>query len=106
MYQQTQTYLTQLEDLLKQHQLWQNTPIDPQALNSTVPFCHDTMAFEQWLQFVFIEKIQQLLTHRQPLPRNFAIAPMAQMTLVNKAGSDEIIELLTALDTFLGEPNE
>jgi hypothetical protein len=31
---------------------------------------------------------------------------MAQMTLVNKAGSDEIIELLTALDTFLGEPNE
>jgi len=31
---------------------------------------------------------------------------MAQMTLVNKAGSDETIELLTALDTFLGEPNE
>ncbi|MEI8616683.1 YqcC family protein [Pseudoalteromonas sp. B193] len=48
------------------------------------------MAFEQWLQFVFIEKIQQLITHKQPLPRNFATAPMAQMTLVNKAGSDEI----------------
>ncbi|MEH6817066.1 MAG: YqcC family protein [Pseudoalteromonas distincta] len=106
MYQQTQTYLVQLTALLQKHQLWQSEPIDADALLSNTPFCHDTMAFEQWLQFVFIEKIQQLITHRQPLPRNFAIAPMAQMTLVNKAGSDEIIELLTALDTFLGEPNE
>ena len=64
------------------------------------------MTFEQWLQFVFIEKIQQLITLKQPLPRNFAIAPMAQMTLINKPGSDEIIELLTQFDVFLGEPNE
>ena len=106
MYQQTQTYLVQLTALLQKHALWQSEPIDAEALLSNTPFCHDTMAFEQWLQFVFIEKIQQLITHRQPLPRNFAIAPMAQMTLVNKTGSDEIIELLTALDTFLGEPNE
>jgi uncharacterized protein YqcC (DUF446 family) len=106
MYQQTQTYLVQLTALLQKHALWQSEPIDAEALLSKTPFCHDTMAFEQWLQFVFIEKIQQLITHRQPLPRNFAIASMAQMTLVNKAGSDEIIELLTALDTFLGEPNE
>ena len=106
MYQQTQTYLVQLTALLQKHQLWQSEPIDADALLSNTPFCHDTMAFEQWLQFVFIDKIQQLITHKQPLPRNFAIAPMAQMTLVKKAGSDEIIELLTALDTFLGEPNE
>ncbi|WP_165735685.1 YqcC family protein [Pseudoalteromonas sp. C8] len=106
MYQQTQTYLVQLTALLQKHALWQSEPIDADALLSNTPFCHDTMAFEQWLQFVFIDKIQLLITHKQPLPRNFAIAPMAQMTLVNKVRSDEIIELLTALDTFLGEPNE
>ncbi|MBQ4858664.1 YqcC family protein [Pseudoalteromonas agarivorans] len=106
MYQQTQAYLNQLTALLKKHQLWQAQPIAPEALNSSVPFCHDTMAFEQWLQFVFIEKVQYLVTHQQPLPRNFAIAPMAQMTLTNKNGSNEIIELLTQLDAFLGEPNE
>ncbi|MBB1448859.1 YqcC family protein [Pseudoalteromonas sp. SG41-6] len=106
MYQQTQTYLVQLTALLQKHALWQSEPIDADALLSNTPFCHDTMAFEQWLQFVFIEKVQQLITHKQPLPRNFAIAPMAQMTLMNKAVNAEIIELLTALDTFLGEPNE
>ncbi len=64
------------------------------------------MAFEQWLQFVFIEKMQHLITYKQPLPRNFAIAPMAQMTLINKSGGNEIIEVLTQLDALLGEPNE
>lgn len=106
MYQQTQTYLTQLEDLLKQHQLWQNTPIDPQALNSTVPFCHDTMALEQWLQFVFIEKMQMLVAKQQPLPSNFAIAPMAELMLTEKAGGDAIIALLTEFDNVLGSSHE
>uniref|UniRef100_UPI003568E342 YqcC family protein n=1 Tax=Pseudoalteromonas nigrifaciens TaxID=28109 RepID=UPI003568E342 len=55
---------------------------------------------------LFIEKVEQLIIDKQPLPRNFAIAPMAQMTLASKKGSGEIITLLTALDAFLGEPNE
>jgi uncharacterized protein YqcC (DUF446 family) len=106
MYQQTQAYLVQLKALLQKHQLWQCEPISAEALNSSVPFCHDSMAFEQWLQFVFIEKMQHLITHNQPLPRNFAIAPMAQMTLINKSGGNEIIEVLTQLDGLLGEPHE
>jgi len=106
MYQQTQAYLVQLKALLQKHQLWQCESISADALNSSVPFCHDSMAFEQWLQFVFIEKMQHLITHDQPLPRNFAIAPMAQMTLINKSGGNEIIEVLTQLDGLLGEPHE
>jgi uncharacterized protein YqcC (DUF446 family) len=106
MYQQTHAYLLKLKGLLKKYQLWQNEPISPKALQSTVPFCHDTLVFEQWLQFVFIEKVQNLIDQRQPLPRNFAIAPMAQMMLIHKKGGDEIIKILSELDTFLGANNE
>ena len=106
MFQQTQAYLVQLKALLQKHQLWQCEPILAEALNSSVPFCHDSMAFEQWLQFVFIEKMQHLITYNQQLPRNFAIAPMAQMALINKSGGNEIIEVLTQLDALLGEPHE
>ncbi|HAG38864.1 MULTISPECIES: YqcC family protein [unclassified Pseudoalteromonas] len=106
MYQQTQAYLNQLSILLKKHELWQSTPIEAHKLQSQVPFCHDTMAFEQWLQFVFIEKMQQLITLNQPLPQNFAIAPMAEMALVDKTGSGEIITLLSELDAFLGKPHD
>ncbi len=106
MYQLTQTYLTQLKALLKQHQLWQNEPIDVQALDSTVPFCHDTMAFEQWLQFVFIEKMQMLVTHQHPLPSNFSIAPMAELMLTKKTGAAAITALLSELDNILGSGHE
>lgn len=106
MYQQTQAYLNQLSALLKKHEMWQSTPIEAYKLQSQAPFCHDTMAFEQWLQFVFIEKIQQLITLKQPLPRNFAIAPMAEMSLVGKAGGTHVIALLSELDAFLGESND
>ena len=106
MYQQTQAYLTQLIALLKQHQLWQDEPIAAQALNSTVPFCHDTMAFEQWLQFVFIEKMQLLISELHPLPSNFAIAPMAELMLAQKPGGTAITQLLAQLDQLLGSNNE
>ncbi|MGO2130817.1 MAG: YqcC family protein [Pseudoalteromonas prydzensis] len=106
MYQQIQVYLTQLEGLLKQHQLWQDQPLAVQALNSTVPFCHDTMAFEQWLQFVFIEKMQLLVSHAQPLPANFAIAPMAELMLAHKSGGAAVTQLLAQLDQLLGSNNE
>ncbi len=106
MYQQTHIYLQQLAALLKKHQLWQVEPLNPDLLDCSVPFCHGTLAFEQWLQVVFIEKLQRLIDNKQPLPRNFAGAPMAQMTLTDKSGSEDIIALLTQLDSYLGEPNE
>lgn len=99
-------YLAQLEDLLKQYQLWQNEPIDNYALNSTVPFCHDTMAFEQWLQFVFIKKMSLLIEQQQPLPSNMSIAPMAEIMLSKSTGGDEIIELLKEIDNLFGTEND
>ena len=50
--------------------------------------------------------MQQLITLSQPLPQNFAIAPMAEMALVDKTGSGEIITLLSELDAFLGKPHD
>ncbi|MGO2012837.1 MAG: YqcC family protein [Pseudoalteromonas sp.] len=106
MYQQTQLYLNQLSVLLKQHQLWQDEPIAETALESKVPFCHDTMAFEQWLQFVFIEKMQNLIDTKQSLPTSLAIAPMGELMLAQKNGGQEITAQLKAFDNLLGMNND
>lgn len=103
MYQQTLALLRELQTTLQRHELWQTAAIDPAALNSSIPFCHDTMAFEQWLQFVFIEKMQVLITNNQPLPRNFAIAPMAEMMLAQHAGGHDVISVLLKLDQHLSD---
>jgi len=77
-YLQAQRLLTQIEVELKRLSLWKTTPPSAAALASTAPFCIDTMPFPDWLQFVFLVKMQQLLALEMPLPANMAIHPMAE----------------------------
>lgn len=90
--------LQELEDTLKSHELWQNTPVAAEKLQSTAPFCCDTLRFEQWLQFVFIPKMLELLAANAPLPSNMAIAPMAEMSFAQQPYFDALLDVLTRLD--------
>ncbi|MBD1389715.1 YqcC family protein [Neiella sp. HB171785] len=69
--------LEQLETELKAQQLWQSQPPSAQALASTEPFCIDTLSLAQWLQFVFLPTMRQLLAEQRQLPESIAIAPLA-----------------------------
>jgi uncharacterized protein YqcC (DUF446 family) len=81
MYQQTALLLKQIEAELRQLQLWSSVPPDSAALASTLPFCCDTLPFEQWLQFVFLPRMRALVEGRLPLPANSAISVMAEQSL-------------------------
>lgn len=71
------TLLIELETELKQQQLWSTVPPQPAAMASTVPFCYDTMAIEQWLQFIFLPRMQALLDARLALPNKISMLPVA-----------------------------
>jgi uncharacterized protein YqcC (DUF446 family) len=90
--------LDELELALKKKQLWSSTPPSASAFASNAPFCYDTMRFEQWLQFVLINKLRILIEQNQPLPTNANIAAMAQQVI---AEHTEIIEILIKIDTEL-----
>lgn len=42
--------------------LWTKQPPTLAQLSSQEPFCVDTMPFEQWLQWLFIPKLEQLVS--------------------------------------------
>lgn len=49
------------------------------ALGSEQPFAADTMAFNQWLRWVFVERLQALLdSPESALPTRCSIEPMAE----------------------------
>ncbi len=58
--QQIQQQLIALETQLRYAGLWSDTPPDAKAMQSQEPFCVDSMAIEQWLQWIFIPKMQQM----------------------------------------------
>ncbi|MCC4263120.1 YqcC family protein [Oceanimonas baumannii] len=87
---------------------WQNEPPPPGALQSTQPFCLDTLSLPQWLQFVLLPRLRDLLAAGQPLPARIAVYPMATESM--KGAPEETSALLEAIaqldETLTGRPVE
>ncbi|GAB2690999.1 YqcC family protein [Aliiglaciecola aliphaticivorans] len=73
--------LIDLEVVMRSEQLWSARQPSPDALKSELPFAIDTLRIEQWLQFVFIPKMKELINRGQMLPNALAISPVVQNTL-------------------------
>ena len=72
--------LDALETALRYNGLWGNERPSSQALASQQPFACDTLALEQWLQFIFIPRMQTLLSQSPVSVPVMAIKPVAEIT--------------------------
>ena len=98
--------LRELETELVGLKLWQSIRPSEQALASVEPFAIDTLTFPQWLQFIFIEKMTQLLQQRAPLPEAMAITPMAtEYFKVQTINSESLITVINRIDLAITEKN-
>lgn len=93
-------YLAKLETELKQQGLWVDVPPPQSALESSEPFCVDTLPFEQWLQFVMIPTFYGLIQRNLALPKQCSVAPMAEEAFKSQAVGDVMI-LLARIDKLL-----
>ncbi len=87
--------LKELELTLQRLSLWQEEWPSDEALASTQPFAIDTLAFHEWLQFIFIERIRMMVSAGHPLPTSISIYPMA--TEVYK---EDLVEMALLLDVL------
>ncbi len=76
--QQLQEALVMVERELRRVGLWQSEPPPAEAFENDKPFCVDTMTFPQWLQFVMMERLEQLLHKGASMPAYCDTAPMAE----------------------------
>ncbi|MDO3388283.1 YqcC family protein [Gilvimarinus sp. SDUM040013] len=94
--------LMDIEASMRDLQLWQSQPPPARALASVQPFAIDTLTFTQWLQFIFIPKLHQLLGQGDNLPVNSAIAPMAEEYFrALSIPADSLIMQLRRMDQLL-----
>lgn len=95
-------YLIDIEADLRQLHLWQREAPDSAALASKEPFCFDTLTFPQWLQFVFVPRMYELIETDASLPESCGIAPMAEEYF---GGSDlyvrPLLMHLASLDSYI-----
>jgi uncharacterized protein YqcC (DUF446 family) len=94
--------LFELEREMRSLELWENQSPSKEALASNQPFAVDTLRFPQWLQFIFIPRMYQLVEHRATLPVDCGVAPMAEEYFRPLAvDSDQLVEQLREIDHLL-----
>jgi len=93
--------LQNIESELKILGDWESSSPSVSALNNTNPFCCDTLELHQWLQWIFMPKIHNLLEQGHPLPGQCDIASYAEV-IYTKSGQERtvLIEHLRVFDRF------
>lgn len=82
---------------------WASAAPGAERLASVEPFCVDTLAFEEWLQWVFLPRMAVLVERGEGLPAGCSIRPMAEMAWAaegRRVGG--LLELLGEFDRLLG----
>ncbi|WP_449431161.1 YqcC family protein [Pseudomonas putida] len=95
-------HLLLIERELQLQGWWSAQPPSAQALASTVPFAVDSMALEQWLQWIFLPRMKLILEQGHPLPNASGILVMAETVFVDRPEqSRELRRLLAEFDRLI-----
>ncbi len=102
MNSQIELLLAELEIELKLINLWSASPPDATAMNSTTPFCCDTMPLENWLQYIFIPRLQALIAAQAALPNKISVHPMAEEAFKSQgATAQPLLSIIKRIDNSL-----
>lgn len=81
---------------------WDSDSPSSEALASTTPFAVDALEFYQWLQWIFIPKMHDLIERELLITMACGIAPMAeQWAAMRGLEAKELISVLVKIDQQL-----
>lgn len=83
---------------------WDGVQPSIEALSSTMPFAADTLAFYQWVQFIFLPRMHVVIDQQLPLPLPSAcgIAPMLEeYSRVSGRNPAHLLQLFAKMDGLL-----
>ncbi|WP_444932134.1 YqcC family protein [Microbulbifer sp. SSSA002] len=101
IYSEIADQLLFLESELRNLQVWQDNAPPAEALASTEPFCVDTLTLPQWLQFIFLPRMQILIESEMPLPGQCGIAPVAEEFFKGREDAAALLAILETIDQRL-----
>jgi uncharacterized protein YqcC (DUF446 family) len=90
--------LNEIELEMKRVGLWQEKPLAPEQYNFTSAFAMDTMTYDQWLQFVFLPRVRQIITTRGQFPESSSVGAQAVREFDTYPDARGLIALLSEFD--------
>jgi len=90
--------LLELEAEMRAFDWWEEEKPPARALASQQPFCVGQLAFEQWLQWIFLPRMKDIIETDQSLPAQSGIFEYAEECL--RHHGSQSAHLLTLLKRF------
>ncbi len=101
-YHEVADVLLELEQEMRRLELWESQRPTPEQLQSTLPFAVDTLTFPQWLQFIFVERLSEIIREGRELPPVSGIAPMAEEYFKESTvAGNRVVVILDRFDRLL-----
>jgi len=84
--------------------LWGSHEPKTDALNSLAPFCHDTLYFHQWMQWVFLPKMRHAIETEVDMPSSSDIFPLAEYSLQKlPQNTQQLLQLIKQFDRLISK---
>lgn len=76
-YEAVQAKIDAVEAEMKKAGIWSQTSPEPEKLEFTEAFGADKLSFEQWLQFIFVPRVREIIATRGEFPRQSQVSQKA-----------------------------
>src|SRR5258708_26707559 len=100
-YEVVQAAVVEIEAEMKRIGMWQEKPLAPEQLQFKQAFGGDTMAFHQWLQFVFLPRVREIIAAKGKFPNSSQVADQAFREWKmwgSEQNADALLEMLRRFD--------
>lgn len=96
----------EIEVELKRLGRWTANPLPDEAFENMGAFGSNTMSFEQWLQFVLIPRIKEIVIEESDFPAGSNLAPYAIRYFDGDYDAEHLHEILYQLDQLINNKKE
>ena len=98
--------LDKIESELKQIGYWQSTPLPEEKLDYMGAFGMNTMAFSQWLQFVFLPQARKAVSGEREFPSESNVSGQAIREFDGDPNAEALVSLLCEFDAVVESSEE
>ena len=94
-------FAERIEQELRKLDVWRIEPLPKSAYESNQAFYSDTMTFFQWLQFVLLARIREIIAEKGEFPAQSQVGAYAVRELDGFTEASDLISLLAEFDSFI-----
>jgi uncharacterized protein YqcC (DUF446 family) len=104
IHKQIETIANRIEAELKVLRRWDEEPLPKEKYENMGPFGSNTMSFVQWLQFVLIPRIREIVREKKDFPAGSMLTAYALREFNGDSNSGQLSMLLSELDQLVNWP--